>query len=423
MLVFEKIFSIISYYLAFYFEYINISKISKVKHKFSFKNIITIGIITIINYLLTISGYIVIKGAFSFISLLIISKMLVKNEVRESIVVSILYYILILIIEYFSSVILIDVLKYDPSKFLISVGVQKCIIGHIINLISLIICLLPISHKIYKKLCGIIEDLDISNKELYFFTISLLIIQLMYIGNILTTMSALYLILYIIVFIIFVVYMLGSLFKNYYLKMFNTFLLEKDKDMQKMIDEYKVFQHNVKNDLIAISSISDKKVKEMISDYMISYNLDVNSYKNVDSTPDGLKGVIYQKLINKGKLSTNIYVDNFIVNDPINKLSIRDYRKLVECFGIIIDNALEAISSNSDDYIYLYLNETQDSYIIKCINTFKDNINIDLLMNYGESSKKEHSGIGMNFIKFKSKFDYSSKIVNNKFCSELKIKK
>lgn len=422
-MIIETIFSIISYYTAFYLEYVNICLIVNKKHEFKIKNFIIIGLISAANYGLTLLGIVTIKMVFSFMSILLIALFVVKINYRESLISSTIYYIMILIIEYFSAVIIVDVLKYDPNRFLISVGIQKCIIGHIINIITLLVCAIKIINKLYTLILNLFEKLNVRNIHILYFVFSIFIFQMMYIYNIAGKINIVYGLLYIIVYITFIFFTVISLHKNYYLKMLNSFLLDNDKNMQKILDEYRMFQHNIKNDLLAISSISSKKVKNMILEYMESYHLNYDGINNIASMPEGLKGVIYQKIISFDNISSNIIVDNYIENDPMNILNIKDYRKLVESIGIIVDNALEAMSHNSEDYVYIYLNEDKNNYIIKCINTFNNTINVDDLMNIGCTTKKKHSGMGLYYIKNKTCFDYKTTIVNNKFCSELIVKK
>lgn len=423
MLIFEKVFSIVSYYIAFYLEYVNLCNITKEKHKFRLYNTLIIGIIAGINYILALSGVVILKMIVSYLSILIIAKIMVKLDIKKSLVSSIIYYIMIIMIEYASTFIIIDLLKYNPNKFLLSVSVQNCIIGHIINAVTYLICRLKCINKMFNLICNVIYKLGIKNKHIYYFLIGIIVIEMMYITNVIGKIDIIYALLYIFFFIIFIVYTVMSLYKNYYLKELNLFLIDKDKDMQKLINEYRIFQHNVRNNLLAISSISDNNVKEMIQEYLDSYNIGTETTNNIGSMPEGLKGVLYQKLINNNKLSTSIIVDNFIKNDPINVLSIKEYRKLIVSLGIIIDNSLEAISSYSEDFIYMYLYETTDLYIIRCVNPFKSDIDIDSLTKEGSTSKKGHTGLGLYYIKNKTKFDYKCRIINNKFYSELRIEK
>lgn len=419
----EKIFSIISYYLAFYFEYVNLCSITKTKHQFKIINFVLIGIISAINYFLTLSGIIIVKMVASFLVILFVTNFMIKTNKKESIVASIEYYIMIVIIEYMFEFVIVDLLKYDPNKYLASAGIQKCISGYIITLITFLLCKLKKVNKVYVTACNISEKLNIKYRYIWYFVISMFIMQMMYITNMAGKISTMYCLLYVAIFMIFTLYLVISLYKYYYLKVLNKFLLDNDKNMQKILDEYKLFQHNIKNDLLAISSVSNKKVKEMIAEYMHSYSLDVDGINNISSMPDGLRGVIYQKLINQNKISSTIIVDNYIENDPMNQLNIRDYRLLVESLGILIDNSLEAISANDNDYIYVYLNESTDSYMIRCVNTFSNKIDLDKIMNIGNSSKKGHKGMGLYYIKNRTKFNYHSKIINSKFYSELIVKK
>ena len=104
-------------------------------------------------------------------------------------------------------------------------------------------------------------------------------------------------------------------------------------------------------------------------------------------------------------------------------LSIKDYRKIVETIGIIMDNAIEAVSSKNSDYVYLYLDEDDDTYTIKCINTFTNPINLDSISNQGSTGKKNHAGVGIYYIKNRTKFTLKNRIINNKFCAEVIVRK
>ena len=423
MIIFERVFSILSYYLAFYFEYINLCSIAKEKHKFLFKNILIIGIISIINYVLALSGIIVFKMVFSFLSIMIISKFLVKLDIKKSLIISIIYYLTILLIEYLSMIVLINILKYNPQKYLLSIGIQKCIIGHIMNIVTYVLCKLFFVRLLYEIICKIFDKIGISNRHIYYFLISIFVIEMMYVTNIVGRTKLIYGILYIVIFVSFIIYLAISLHRNYYLRMLNEFLQEKDKNMQKLLDEYKIFKHNIKNNLLSISSISSKRVKEIIDDYIKSYKLNVDYENNIGSMPDGLRGIIYQKLISNNLLSANIIVDNYLSTDPLNLLNIKQYRQLTESLGIILDNAIEAITNSSEKYIYLYLNESDDIYTIKCVNSFDSFIKVDTLLNHGSTSKNNHNGLGLYYIKNKTCIDVKTRIINNRFYSELILKK
>lgn len=419
----ENILSLFTYYLAFYLEYVNLNSMCGKKHQFRLKIFILILVISIVNYILTITGIFYLKILISFISIYVINRIIIKENPINSLVGSIIYYIITLLFEYMFSLVLVNVLNYNPEKYIASVGIQKCIISYIFDVLTILLFHFKLIKKLYRSFCSLIDKIGVKTSHVYIFLISIFTIEMMYVVNISGKIKFIYTLLYILIFILFILYFSVSLYRNYYLKVLNQYLQEKDEDMQKIIDEYRTFKHNIKNNLIAISSIGNKKTRKMIEEYLNSYTLSTSDNSNISSMPSGLRGIIYQKLISRNKISTPIIVDNYIKNDPMNILSIRVYRTLVESIGIIIDNALEAIDNCDDKYLYMSLLEDDENYNIKCVNPFNNEIDIENIQDKGKTSKKDHSGIGLYYIKNKTQFSLKTLVRNNVYIINLKIKK
>ena len=129
----ETIFTYLTYYIAFYLELINLKNLTKTKYKVKIIHLLYILVIAILNYYLT--KYVLIKMIFSFVGLIFMSHKMLKLDGKKSVVVSSIYYLLIVLIEYLFSIIVVDVLKYNPNNYLISVSIQKNILGNLLSIL------------------------------------------------------------------------------------------------------------------------------------------------------------------------------------------------------------------------------------------------------------------------------------------------
>ena len=420
----ELVLGILTYIITFFIEYFCLLKLTKNDKNINVKNILIIILLSLINYFCTPTEIVLFKCVVSFATIFVMLKMVIGLEADKSIIGSLILYTLLLIEEFGFSIILVKVLKYNPSKYLISLGAQKLIISLIMSIILYLMCSIKLVNKLYNVLNKLITYFGIKTQYVYYLILSLMILITIYSVNVIGKLNLLYNIIYIFIFIFFLIYLFLSLYRFYYLKMFNEILKEKDENYEKLIDEYRMFKHNIKNELNLISSHGDKKVKGIIKEYLEEFNIAVTDNISLSNTPSGIKGILYQKLIKSGKVNSSVIVDNFMKEDPINKLSLKTYTKFIHSIGIILDNVLEEIDDNNkEDYIYIYLNESTNSYTFRCINTFNKPIDVDNMLVKGKSTKENHMGIGTHYILNKTNFDYKVTIKNNLFIANLVVKK
>lgn len=419
----SHIYPIIVYIVSFMLEYICLSTICRKKVRINIKNIIIIISLSLINYICTFNSFMIIKGFSSFTSIFIICLYVVKENERESLICTLLYYILLAIIEFIFSIIIMSILSVNAQEYVTHASYVKMTLSLGILLILYLTCNLNIVKNLYNKACDIFSKTGLKNEYILFFIFTITMVMIFYIINIAGNIALFYTILYIVILLVYIVYIFLSIHKTYYLKLLNKYLFEKDEEYQKIIDEYRMFKHNINHEFDAICSVGNEKVKKLVSEYLNEYNTNAGIAYTEVSAPNGLRGVIYKKILENKNNNINVMTDNFIESNPLDVLSVRKYLKLIEGIGIIIDNAFEYTNKLSNSFVYIYLGEDEDYYVIKCINTFKDSINLDEYTQKDKSTKENHSGIGLHYIKTKTNIDIKLRIINDTFVSTMKIKK
>ena len=407
---------------SFVFEYISLASISKKKTNFNFKTVLVILIIALLNYVSSFDSILILKSIISILTFLLICKILLSENFYESISCAFCYLLIVIVLEFVISIILTKVLSYDGVNYVKSVSILKAIVTYIMMVCVLLISQFNYINKLYLKMNKLFRNMKLNINIIYMLFLMICVLCIFYIVNIVDSLNILYSILYILIMLFVIIYIIYMLYEYHYAKLLNSFLEKNNDNYQKVIDEYKLFKHNVKHKLSALSSIGNARVKNMVNNYLNELSSSIDNSCNISSVPSGLKGVIYQKLIENEELECQINVDNFIKNDPLKVLSIKNYCKLVESFGILFDNAIEELCGENS-YIYVYLDETNSKYIVKVCNKIDKKIDVSNLFEKGITTKNGHNGLGLYYINTKTEFNIKIRINNNMFETILIVNK
>lgn len=400
--------------------YFCILKMNDLKAHINPKNLVVIIFVAFINYIFAKDNSVLIKLAVSFIGYIIISALAIRKDKTKILSSCLIYLILTLITEIIISIILTPILNNEIFKYAISRSLLKGILSILASLLIFILCSISLVRKFKSKIE--IMHIKCNLNKLYFIIVSivLLIMMCLYTKNIILKNNLVYSIIYLLCIIVIVSYYFYSVHKYYYLKTLNSFLEAKDQNYERLLTEYKMFKHNIKNELIAISNLGNKTTKKAVNNYLNDFNLlsEINDSSN--DMPSDVKGIIYRNVIsNKLDFSS----DCFIKTKIMEKLSLINYCKFIQSYGIIIDNACEYLKDSSKKHLYLEFIEDEKFYTFKCINEIDSNIDVDLLNELKGSNKKGHMGVGLKYIRYKTPFLLNIQIRNNKYISVLKIKK
>ena len=417
-IIIEELISIISFSILF----LSYGKLLKSK-KVSLIGLFILS--TLIAFLNIISSYdvsLLIKLSISIISLYIVGPIFYNTSFKEAASLSIIYFILILIGD------IIVMLVISPFN---SLGLKYVKSASILKAIATLLCAITI----YLLLCisrfkaFLKRIINYNNNKLDMFrnSVYLVIIMIMilffyvirygedfnFIVTLLFSLSCLSL-------LIFTIY---NIYKNSSLTVINDYLLNNEKIYESVILNDKTFRHNLIHELTLIKQVGNKKTKEMIDAYIEEHTNSSGKYDKLINVPSGLKGIIYEKMVLYDLSEKSIFVDNYITSNIFSSLTPKKVVKLVECFGIMLDNAIEASGETSTPLIYIYLNEDDNSYDIKCINNFNNFVNLDSFGVDNKTSKTNHMGVGVKYMFNKSGLDVSAKIRNDVFSCNIKIKK
>ena len=417
-IIIEELISIISFSILF----LSYGKLLKSK-KVSLIGLFILS--TLIAFLNIISSYdvsLLIKLSISIISLYIVGPIFYNTSFKEAASLSIIYFILILIGD------IIVMLVISPFN---SLGLKYVKSASILKAIATLLCAITI----YLLLCisrfkaFLKRIINYNNNKLDMFrnSVYLVIIMIMilffyvirygedfnFIVTLLFSLSCLSL-------LIFTIY---NIYKNSSLTVINDYLLNNEKIYESVILNDKTFRHNLIHELTLIKQVGNKKTKEMIDAYIEEHTNSSGKYDKLINVPSGLKGIIYEKMVLYDLSEKSIFVDNYITSNIFSSLTPKKVVKLVECFGIMLDNAIEASGETSTPLIYIYLNEDDNSYDIKCINNFNNFVNLDSFGVENKTSKTNHMGVGVKYMFNKSGLDVSAKIRNDVFSCNIKIKK
>ena len=330
----------------------------------------------------------------SIILSIFINKIVFKSKLSESIKFTIIYFFISFLIELLL-MLLFSILKIES----IHLFNQEILIKIIFSITESIIVLKIIS---YNKLEILIKKLILfANKKKIYTKIVLILILFINIMTILLgeNLDNNHIIILSFSSIVFIIITYKIIIEDKYnlleLKMYNENLKSSSKAYSKTIDECRELKHNLKNDLIGIKSFIPKEYHNEINELILKYNKRYEWISKIDDIPEGIQGVIYLKSNEAKKKHIKMYID---VKENIRNIN-KDYFELSSILGILLDNSIENSISSKAKVISVYINSSKNNLNIEIINTFSNKIDLDKLGNKDYSTKKEKSGIGLNYIK------------------------
>lgn len=405
--------------------------------KINFKNIrfylfhILLTILMMINYLF-VADFIRIIIQITFMS--IVAKTIYNQKYIYSLLASFISQIIIMIAELIFVGIII-IITNNATFVLDSFG--KTIIANIIiSLLAMLISKIKFIRIIYKKGTNLLSRID---KRVFIFIIMLILISTnfvflrMYHEYNLTSV----LIINILISVLYMFICAKIIFtENKYNKVnekYNT-TLNSLKEYESMLDKYRIFNHENKNQLLTIRNMLPKTNKKVISyiDTILDNKLkdDNKILKEVTKIPaGGLRGIIYSKILLMEEL--NIKYELFISNEVktvelIDKIDDNTMLDVCKIIGVYLDNSIQAVEKlkNKNVSIELYIEDSNLN--IKISNNYKGNIDISKLEDKGYTTKEKGHGYGLSLTK--ELIDNNSNLSNEKeinkkiFSQILKIK-
>lgn len=186
------------------------------------------------------------------------------------------------------------------------------------------------------------------------------------------------------------------------------------------MEQFKELKHNLKNDLYSLKGVLPKEKQILLNNLMLKYNTNYDWLNNVTNIPEGLQGIIYLKKIEAEKHKVKLNVNY----NSTKNIDEKDFLDICDILGIYLDNAIEASKENGNKIVVLDIRDYYDSMMIKIINKFSNNVNLNEIGNKDYSTKNRNSGIGLSYVsKIKNrKIKTKIQIVNNLFIADVEYK-
>ncbi|MDD4733773.1 MAG: GHKL domain-containing protein [Bacilli bacterium] len=203
------------------------------------------------------------------------------------------------------------------------------------------------------------------------------------------------------------------------------------KEYEKMIDVYRISNHENKNQLLTVRNMIVNKDKNITAyiDKIVDNKLnddDKIMYETSIIPEGGLRATIYSKilLMKHKKIKYNLDVDRKVRDVELTILKDEEILNICKVIGVFLDNAIDSsLNEKSKIDIKLYLDNT---FNIEISNKVKGKVNLKLIDKEGYTTKEHGHGYGLPLVKSiiatTRILDNITKIEDDIFIQTLKIK-
>ena len=178
------------------------------------------------------------------------------------------------------------------------------------------------------------------------------------------------------------------------------------KEYEDMINNYRVLNHENKNQLLMIKSMlisKDKKITEyidsIVGDKII---LNENLMGKIAKIPEGgLRATIYTKMIKMDdqKIPYDIIISREIKTSSLIALTDDLTLNICKIISVYIDNAIDAVSHVKNKNIVIDVYKDGNNVCIAIKNRFKKGVDFSKLDNMGYTTKGKGHGYGLYLVK------------------------
>lgn len=209
-------------------------------------------------------------------------------------------------------------------------------------------------------------------------------------------------------------------------------VVDYSKTTNKLLEDYRIVNHEHKNQLSIIRQMADDNNKELIEylDNLLD-NKTITKYQWIASLnhlpSEGLKGLINYKLfeMENNNITPTVNISKDVSKLKLDKLSTRQKDSLYSIAGVYLDNAMEAAEKSKEKRINLNIYKDKTELVIIIGNTYKGEINIDRIDDYGYSTKGKNRGVGLhivrNILDNNTIFSVERRLIDNYYIQELRV--
>ena len=332
-----------------------------------------------------------------------------NKRLTEIVSATFVYFLINIVSEVICSSLLLLFQSKEQIIVLTSNEIYKNMISSAIFFITTLVVQIPFIKTIYKKTFSIIDKTKIINilAAIFLFIVAfnLSYILIYYSSN--TLLRLLVNSFFMCIYLLILVKSLNIKVKYKEVSDKYTNTIRALKEYEKMMDFYKVNNHENKNNFLTIRNMlseDDEKIKNFI-DNIIDNRIMDDEKLNMESSniPEGgIRAVIYSKLLemkNK-KIKFDLETDFKIRRFNLENTKAKTMLDICNILGVFLDNAIHASADMGDKaYVKVTLTMKDDDLCISIKNKFNGTIDVEKIDKVGYSTKGSGHGYGLSLVK------------------------
>lgn len=346
----------------------------------------------------------IIKVLITFLIMAFMCKILFKNKKFIECICIVFVVEIFIILSEFIFMFCMSMVKEINNAELIQIMQGEILTNLIISMIFLLILFSTIPNKLYQLIFKFTDNISV-NKMVIYVSLPIVVITFIFylsyynLNDYITLFVNIFVSLIYII-IIFLVINNESKYNKIHSKYIAT--ISELEDYEKLINEYRVINHENKNQLNCIKGMTNnKKVHSYINEIMEnkqSENKEILNQALLIPT-GGLRGLLYSKMVvmkNKN-ISYRLYVDKKINSKLIKNISSKTILDICQIIGVFIDNAIEAVENCDNKMIIVNIYKLGD-IVIEIINNFTEEFDINKIDKLGYTTKNGMHGYGLSLV-------------------------
>ena len=346
----------------------------------------------------------IIKVLITFLIMAFMCKILFKNKKFIECICIVFVVEIFIILSEFIFMFCMSMVKEINNAELIQIMQGEILTNLIISMIFLLILFSTIPNKLYQLIFKFTDNISV-NKMVIYVSLPIVVITFIFylsyynLNDYITLFVNIFVSLIYII-IIFLVINNESKYNKIHSKYIAT--ISELEEYEKLINEYRVINHENKNQLNCIKGMTNnKKVHSYINEIMQnkqSENKEILNQALLIPT-GGLRGLLYSKMVvmkNKN-ISYRLYVDKKINSKLIKNISSKTILDICQIIGVFIDNAIEAVE-NCDNKMIIVNIYKLDDIVIEIINNFTEEFDINKIDKLGYTTKNGMHGYGLSLV-------------------------
>ena len=393
------------------------------------KNLVLLIIMTLLITVINILCPKSIKMILSIIIMLIIGYQITNRKIAETLIISILFIIELLITEIIAVGIIELFFTKRTNIFLVFIS------NILVTTIGILFLKTKIPQKIYNYIINPSKSLQ--TKEIIMYS---LIVIIVIVFSLLESYIKLPIIITVIVnttigviTIIIIARFVTTKGKYKNISKKYQISISSLQEYERMIEKYRIYSHENKNELLTIRNMSNnnKRITEYI-DKLIDNKIKDNEkiMKQTSKIPEGgLRATIYSKMcvMDEYKIKYKLDISKEIKTIDIINMNEENITNICKILGVFLDNAIESVKDLEEKNIFIELYIIDDKLYIDITNNFLNNINLEKLSKTKYTTKGENHGYGLLLVskiikENKNIFKNERKINGSLFTQSLEIK-